>query len=66
MPSLWRAGPRTLARLLAGLWIFGTGEACLVLAALGNSPWTVLAEGVALQTAASTSPATSGRDPATA
>lgn len=52
MPSLWRAGPRTLARLLAGLWIFGTGEACLVLAALGNSPWTVLAEGVALQTGA--------------
>ena len=37
-------------RLLAGLWIFGTGEACLVLATLGNSPWTVLAEGVAEQT----------------
>ncbi len=43
-------GPPTLARLLIGLWIFGTGEACLVLAALGNSPWTVLAEGLSEQT----------------
>jgi uncharacterized protein len=34
------------ARLLPGLWIFGTGEACLVHSRLGNSPWTVLAEGV--------------------
>ncbi len=50
-PSLWRTDPRTLARLLAGLWVFGVGEACLVLAALGNSPWTVLAEGVSEQTA---------------
>lgn len=33
-----------------GLWIFGAGEACLVLAALGNSPWTVLADGVSEQT----------------
>ena len=49
-PSLWRLEPRVLARLLAGLWIFGIGEACLVLAALGNSPWTVLAEGVSDQT----------------
>ena len=51
-PSLWRLEPRILARLLAGLWIFGIGEACLVLAALGNSPWTVLAEGVSDQTGA--------------
>lgn len=51
-PSLWRTDPPTLARLLAGLWIFGTGEALLVAAALGNSPWTVLAEGVSEQTAA--------------
>jgi uncharacterized protein len=29
------------------LWIFGTGEACLVHSRLGNSPWTVFAEGVA-------------------
>lgn len=37
-------------RLLVGLWLFGTGEACLVHAALGNSPWTVLAQGVARHT----------------
>ena len=51
-PSLWRTDARTLLRLLAGLWIFGTGEALLVLATLGNSPWTVLAEGVSEQAGA--------------
>ena len=48
--SLWRPTPGQLARLLPGLWIFGTGEACLVHARLGNSPWTVLAEGVSRHT----------------
>jgi uncharacterized membrane protein YczE len=47
---LWRPGPLRLAILLAGLWLFGTGEACIVVAELGNSPWTVLAQGVSLQT----------------
>jgi uncharacterized membrane protein YczE len=28
------------------LWVFGTGEALLVASRLGNTPWTVLAEGV--------------------
>lgn len=42
----WRAGPGTLAVLLVGLWAFGTGEALLVDSRLGNTPWTVLAEGV--------------------
>jgi len=37
-------------RLLAGLVVFGAGEALLIWSALGNSPWTVLAQGVALQT----------------
>ena len=32
--------------LLIGLWIFGTGEAMLLASTLGNSPWTVLAEGI--------------------
>jgi uncharacterized membrane protein YczE len=32
--------------LLVGLWLFGTAEAMLVQARLGNSPWTVLAEGI--------------------
>lgn len=49
--SLWRPTPAQLARLLPGLWIFGTGEACLVHARLGNSPWTVLAEGVSKHSA---------------
>lgn len=48
--SRWRTTPRTLARLLAGLWLFGTGEALLVRSELGNAPWTVLAHGIALQT----------------
>jgi uncharacterized protein len=32
--------------LVGGLWLFGTAEALLIRARLGNSPWTVLAEGV--------------------
>lgn len=42
----WRPRPSTLAILLAGLWLFGTGEALLVASHLGNTPWTVLAQGV--------------------
>ena len=47
--SLWRPGPARLVRLIAGLWLFGAGEAAIVEAHLGNSPWTVLAQGVATQ-----------------
>jgi uncharacterized protein len=49
-PSLWRPRPLRLALLLFGVWLFGTGEASLVAAKLGNSPWTVLAQGVARHT----------------
>jgi len=50
--SAQRAGwswprPVTLAVLLSGLWLFGIGEAGLINARLGNTPWTVLAQGVA-------------------
>jgi uncharacterized protein len=45
-PSRWRARPSTLLVLLTGLWAFGTGEALLVASHLGNTPWTVLAQGV--------------------
>ena len=38
---------QTLVILLVGLWIFGTGEAILIAAGIGNTPWTVLAEGIA-------------------
>ena len=36
----------TLVILIAGLWIFGTGDAVLIAAGIGNAPWTVLAEGI--------------------
>ena len=42
----WRPRPGTLVVLLGGLWLFGTGEALLVASHLGNTPWTVLAQGV--------------------
>ena len=56
--SRWRPGPARLARLMLGLVLFGAGEALLVASELGNSPWTVLAEGVALQTALAVGTAT--------
>jgi uncharacterized membrane protein YczE len=43
----WRARPATIAILIIGLWLFGTGEAMLVNAGIGVSPWTVFAEGLA-------------------
>ena len=44
--SRWRARPLTLVILIAGLWLFGTGEAALVDAGIGNAPWTVFAQGL--------------------
>jgi uncharacterized protein len=44
--SRWRTGPATFVILVAGLWLFGTGEAMLVASTLGNGPWTVLAQGL--------------------
>ncbi|MFM9134963.1 MAG: hypothetical protein ACKOT0_05940, partial [bacterium] len=48
--SRWRTGPMTFIVLVIGLWLFGTGEAMLVDAALGNAPWTVFAQGISLRT----------------
>ena len=39
----------TLLFLVLGLWIFGTGEAILIDAGIGVSPWTVLAQGISKQ-----------------
>ena len=39
----------TLLFLISGLWIFGTGEAILIDAGIGVSPWTVLAQGISKQ-----------------
>lgn len=45
--SRWWAPPGTLVRLVLGLAMFGAGEGLLVHSDLGNSPWTVLGEGLA-------------------
>ena len=42
----WTARPTTVLILIAGLFLFGAGEAFLVAAGLGNSPWTVFAQGL--------------------
>lgn len=47
--SRWRARPSTLGILILGLWLFGTGEALLVVSDLGNGPWTVLAQGLTVR-----------------
>jgi uncharacterized membrane protein YczE len=49
-PATWRPAPATLIALLLGLVVFGIGEAALVNAALGTTPWTVLAQGIARHT----------------
>lgn len=48
--SNWIAKPSTYLVLLIGLWLFGTGEAALVAANAGQSPWVVFAEGLSIQT----------------
>ena len=55
---MWRPGPGRLARLLLGLTIFGIGEGLLVVSDLGNSPWTVFAQGISLNTPLSIGAAT--------
>jgi uncharacterized membrane protein YczE len=58
MQSRWRPSPKQLVQVLIGLWIFGTGDALVVASELGNSPWTVLAEGVSVHTPLSIGAAT--------
>lgn len=48
--ELWRPSPSQLSRLAFGLLLFGVGEGLLVAAELGNTPWTILAQGLAEQT----------------
>jgi uncharacterized membrane protein YczE len=45
--SNWKVSLKTFLILVFGLWLFGTGEAFLINASLGQSPWTVLADGLA-------------------
>ncbi len=48
--QVWRPTPGSMASLLVGLWLFGMGEAFLLIGDLGASPWTVLAQGLSLRT----------------
>lgn len=41
---------RSFVALVMGLFVFGLGEACLVAAGIGVSPWTVFAQGLMVQT----------------
>ena len=50
--------PPTFLILIVGLWLFGTGEALLVASHLGNTPWTVLAQGVSRHSSLSIGEAT--------
>ena len=46
----WTVKPRfsTLFILIIGLIVFGAGDAVIIAAGIGNTPWTVLAEGIAI------------------
>ncbi len=48
--SYWRPNVRALIVLCFSLFVFGVGEGLLVLASLGSSPWTVLAQGISVGT----------------
>ena len=44
--SMWKARPRTMFFMIAGNWLYGTGEALLITADIGQTPGTVLAQGI--------------------
>ena len=48
--SRWSLTPKTLMVLFIGLALFGIGEALLIQSTIGNSPWSVFAQGLSLQT----------------
>jgi uncharacterized membrane protein YczE len=48
--SRWRPTPALLAQVVFGLVLFGIGEGLVVASELGNSPWSVFAEGLEVQT----------------
>ena len=58
MRSRWRPSPRALAQVVFGLTLFGIGEGLVVASELGNSPWSVFAEGIEVQTPLSIGAAT--------
>ena len=46
----WDLNPSRVAILVFGLFIFGLGEACLIQSHTGNSPWSVLSQGLTKHT----------------
>ncbi len=43
---MWKAKPKTYLYVILGNWCYGTGEAILIKADIGQSPGTVLAQGI--------------------
>lgn len=48
--SYWTLKAKPLAMLCVSLSLFGFGEALLLKSQLGSAPWTVFAQGLAVQT----------------
>jgi uncharacterized membrane protein YczE len=48
--SNWSFSPKIFFILIFGLALFGVGEALLIQSTIGNSPWSVFAQGLSLQT----------------
>jgi uncharacterized membrane protein YczE len=46
----WAVTPKNFCILIFGLAIFGLGESLLIQSAIGNSPWSVFAQGLSLHT----------------
>lgn len=47
--NTWDLSIKRFAILSVGLLLFGVGESFLIVSNIGNSPWTVLSQGVAMQ-----------------
>ena len=48
--NTWSLSPQRFAILIFGLALFGIGDGLLVVAHIGNAPWSVLAQGLSLRT----------------
>lgn len=44
----WQIGGKRLLILFVGLAIFGIGDALIIASSMGNAPWSVLAQGIAI------------------
>jgi hypothetical protein len=56
--SRWSVNLKNLPILFLGLAIFGVGDALLIQSTIGNSPWSVFAQGLSLRTPLSVGEAT--------